>query len=48
MNKIEKMQQKKIKIISGLDLLEHSTEAFIYHNILPFTKMIAFNVLKLF
>ena len=39
--------QKIIRIISGFDFLEHTTEAFIYYNILPFTKMIEFNVSKL-
>ena len=45
-SEIETLQKKIIRMISGLDYAEHTTEAFIRHGILPFSRLIDYNVLK--
>ena len=45
-SKIETLQKKIIRLISGLDYAEHTTEAFIKFGILPFSKLIEYNVSK--
>ena len=36
------MQKKIVRLISASDYLEHTTEAFVLHDILPFTKLIEY------
>ena len=45
-SKIETLQKKILRVISGLDYAEHTTEAFIKYGILPFSKLIEYNVSK--
>ena len=45
-NKICVMQRKIIRILAGFSFTEHTSQAFIDLNILPFNKLIEFNVLK--
>ena len=40
------MQKQIVGLISGLDYLEHTTEALVLHDILPFTKLMEYNVIK--
>ena len=44
--KIQNMQKRVIRMMSGLGYLEHTSQAFLHHQILPFTKLIEYNVMK--